>query len=141
MDEQWVSFRIADELYVHSTTVIREVIPYLKPSPVPGTPDFVTGILNVRGQVVTVVSARGLLSQGDRVNLDDQKVLVLELAEELVGVCVDSVGDIVSFESDQVQWSDTQSDSKIIRGTVKLGDILYIVTDFAEYCRDISEKL
>jgi len=141
LDEQWVGFHIADEQYVHSTAEIREVIPYLKPSPVPGSQDFVTGILNVRGQVVTVVSARGLLAQRDAGDCDDQKVLILELGEELVGVCVDSVGDIVSFESDQVQWSDTQSDSKIIRGTVQLGDILYIVTDFAEYCREISEKL
>lgn len=140
MNEQWVSFWIDQERYVHSTNEIREVVPYQEPKPVPGSPDFILGILNVRGKVATVLGSRRLLGQEDLDEKDEQKILLLELDEELIGICVDSVGDIVAFEHDNIQWLEKQNTSEVITGTVKLKEALYIVTDFAEYCRTLSTQ-
>ncbi|WP_233468497.1 chemotaxis protein CheW [Zooshikella ganghwensis] len=58
MDKQYLCFHLNDEYFVHSVSNIREVMPYLGPTPVPGSPDIVEGVLNIRGNVVSIISAQ-----------------------------------------------------------------------------------
>lgn len=55
---QWVTFQLEDETYGINVMQVREVLRYTEIAPVPGAPDYVLGIINLRGNVVTVIDTR-----------------------------------------------------------------------------------
>ncbi len=55
---QWVTFQLEDETYGINVMQVREVLRYSEIAPVPGAPDYVIGIINLRGNVVTVIDTR-----------------------------------------------------------------------------------
>lgn len=55
---QWVTFSLADETYGINVMQVQEVLKMTEIAPVPGAPDYVLGIINLRGNVVTVVDTR-----------------------------------------------------------------------------------
>src|SRR5690554_1482395 len=55
---QWVTFRLEDETYGINVMQVQEVLRYTEIAPVPGAPSYVLGIINLRGNVVTVIDTR-----------------------------------------------------------------------------------
>ncbi len=55
---QWVTFQLEEETYGINVMQVREVLRYTEIAPVPGAPDYVLGIINLRGNVVTVIDTR-----------------------------------------------------------------------------------
>ncbi len=55
---QWVTFQLEEETYGINVMQVREVLRYTEIAPVPGAPDYVIGIINLRGNVVTVIDTR-----------------------------------------------------------------------------------
>ena len=55
---QWVSFSLGDETFACKIKKIQEIIPYQEPIPVPGSPTEIEGVLNVRGEIIPVVSGQ-----------------------------------------------------------------------------------
>jgi purine-binding chemotaxis protein CheW len=55
---RWVTFRLDNELYGINVLQVQEVLRYTEIVPVPGAPEFVLGIINLRGNVVTVIDTR-----------------------------------------------------------------------------------
>jgi len=130
--EQWISFYINGEVYAQPIAVIREIVPYREASPVPGAPPEVEGIVNIRGDVMSVINTRKLMDAPDIDQYDENaRILILESGEHLLGFSVDKVSEIVGFNNEQVEYS--QSDSGLIKGTVNLPQGLYIVADLGEY--------
>ncbi len=64
---QWVTFQLEEETYGINVMQVREVLRYSEIAPVPGAPDYVLGIINLRGNVVTVIDTRSRfgLMQGE----------------------------------------------------------------------------
>ncbi len=58
---QWVTFQLEEETYGINVMQVREVLRYTEIAPVPGAPDYVLGIINLRGNVVTVIDTRSRL--------------------------------------------------------------------------------
>ena len=139
LSDQWISFEVGSETYAHSVDKIKEIIPYVDPVPVPGAPGFAEGILNVRGNVVTILSSRSLFNLEESGTLEDGRIIIFELGDEQLGISVDSVGDIIAFQSDHVEWSDQGGQFQLIKGTFHLDGQLYILTDFSS-CADICHK-
>lgn len=132
--QQWVSFGLAGETYVHLVGQVREVIRYSEPVPVPGSPADVEGILSVRGEVVPVLSGRALVAQTgteDAVSADSWRIIIFETRGGQFGLSVDSVGDILSFQEDQVSWQ--ESSSALVRGTVQHQGKLLIVAALSDF--------
>ena len=55
---QWVTYRLGEETYGINVMQVQEVLRYTEIAPVPGAPDYVLGIINLRGNVVTVIDTR-----------------------------------------------------------------------------------
>ncbi len=55
---QWVTFKLQEETYGINVMQVQEVLRYTEIAPVPGSPDYVLGIINLRGNVVTVIDTR-----------------------------------------------------------------------------------
>ncbi|MFT6102687.1 MAG: purine-binding chemotaxis protein CheW [Granulosicoccus sp.] len=129
-DEQWISFKVESETYVHSVDSIKEIIPYKLPVPVPGSDRCTEGILNVRGNIVTILSGHLLFGRNKPKAAGERRIIILEMGTDKVGVSVDSVADIICFQLEDVQWIDQRG---VIKGTRQLDDQLYILTDFSNY--------
>lgn len=129
--EQWISFHINGATYVQPIEQVREIVPYREPAPVPGAPAEVEGIVNIRGDVISVISARHLMDAPSYLANDDSRILIIEHEQNLIGFTVDSVSEIVGFNSDQIEHG--YADHDLIKGTVKIESELYIVADLANY--------
>ncbi|WKD49089.1 chemotaxis protein CheW [Microbulbifer spongiae] len=93
---------MGDETYVYPTDEIKETILYADPVPVPGSPRFTEGILNVRGSMVAALSSRVVIGVESTGFLKEDRIIIFEMGKEQFGVSMDSVGDIITFQSDQV---------------------------------------
>ena len=92
-----LSFLLADETYAIETPFIREVYPLTELTPVPCTPDFIRGIINVRGRILTVVDIRGFFDLPGKGMTDLDRVIILHAGAMELGILADEIigiGDI-----------------------------------------------
>lgn len=138
--EQWISFTLGSEIYVHAIDTVREIIPYSRPVPVPGTAAEVEGVLNVRGEVVPILSGRTLLELGDEPPDEHWRIIILEIASGLTGLCVDAVREIVTFPAAAIEPNGQVIDGGLVKGTFKHGEALLIPLDLSDYCKSHGEN-
>ena len=86
-----VEFRMGEENYAFASTYIREVYPVKEITPLPCTPPFVLGIINLRGQILSVLDLRQLFGLPLTVNGPRDRVIVIGDHEMELGVMVDEV--------------------------------------------------
>jgi purine-binding chemotaxis protein CheW len=129
--DQWISFYIDEAAYAQSIHDVREIVPYRKPAPVPGAPAEVEGIVNIRGNVISVINGRHLMDAANGTSDDNSRILIIEQEHNLLGFSVDDVSEIIGFNNDEIERGHAEHD--LIKGTVQLNEGLYIVTDLAQY--------
>ena len=76
---QWVTYRLGEETYGINVMQVQEVLRYTEIAPVPGAPDYVLGIINLRGNVVTVIDTRARFGLPPT-EITDNTLLVLCIA-------------------------------------------------------------
>ena len=86
-----VEFLLADERFGIESVWVREVFPLRELTPVPCTPSFVMGILNVRGQIRTVIDIRRFFDLPLKALTDLNQVLFLETEQMQVGILADAI--------------------------------------------------
>ena len=94
---RWVTFRLADEIYGINVMQVQEVLRMTDVAPVPGAPHFVMGIINLRGNVVTVLDTRKLLDLATSDITDSSRIMIIESGKVTVGLLVDSVAEVVNI--------------------------------------------
>ena len=75
---QWVTFRLADEIYGINVMQVQEVLRVSEIAPVPGAPHYVLGIINLRGNVVTVIDTRIRLGLATAEVTDATRIVIIE---------------------------------------------------------------
>jgi len=129
---QWVTFRLEGELYGINVIQVQEVLRVSEVAPVPGAPNYVLGIINLRGNVVTVIDTRRRFMLTEREIDDDARIVVIEVMGQIVGLLVDSVAEVVYLrESEIEQAPDVGNDesSKYIQGVASRESGLLILVD------------
>ena len=135
-NNQWLTFNVANECYVHDVSFIKSIVLYDVPQEVPGSPDGMLGILNVRGEPISIFSARRLLGVMDAEATDQWKIILFDFPDGTFGLIVDSVDVLVNFPSSSIDRNTQQTDSDLIQGTVHFDDRLMIVLDCSKACLD-----
>lgn len=129
---QWVTFRLEGELYGINVIQVQEVLRNTDIAPVPGAPDYVLGIINLRGNVVTVVDTRRRFALSDHEADDSTRIVIIEVEGQIVGLMVDSVAEVVYLRSSEIESApDVGNDesSKYILGVVTRETDLLILVD------------
>ncbi|MCA6059218.1 chemotaxis protein CheW [Thalassolituus sp. ST750PaO-4] len=122
--QKWLTFRLDETCYCLPVRQVREVAHFQPPEPVPGAPAVVSGIINQRGDVVTVLDGRALLGLAAQEATDDSRIMTLELEHEVVGMVIDQVQEIIELnESDIEPPAQTQA---LILGTYQQGEELLV---------------
>lgn len=86
-----VEFRLAAERYAFESSMVREVVPISELTPMPCTPPFVLGIINLRGQILSVIDIKKLFGLPEKGITQLNKVIVLSSDEMEFGVLADEV--------------------------------------------------
>lgn len=129
---QWVTFRLGDESYGVDVMQVREVLRFTEIAPVPGAPEFVLGIINLRGNVVTVVDARTRLGMPTREPDDASRIIVVESGEQVMGILVDSVAEVAYLYASQMESAPNvgnEESSRFIQGVSNRDKDLLILMD------------
>lgn len=137
MDTQpWLTFSLDDTVYCIPVSNIREVTPWLRPEPVPAAPAMVEGIINLRGDIVTVICGRRMLGLADIAADDETRIMTLELKREVIGLTVDRVREIIELNGSDIE--PPPAPQPAILGTCQVGDILVVALDI-NYLSGLSE--
>ena len=131
-DMRFVAFRLGEETFCVDVLRIQEVIRETEITPVPGAPGFVLGIINLRGNVVTIVDGRKRFDLQATETDDNSRILILESETETTGLLVDSVSEIVNINSDDIDPApDTgkAASSEFVYGVTSRNGKLFIIVD------------
>ncbi|UZE94931.1 chemotaxis protein CheW [Alkalimarinus alittae] len=130
---QYVTFRLDDETYGINVMQIQEVLRYTEIAPVPGAPDYVLGIINLRGNVVTVIDTRKRFGLTQSDISDHTRIVVLEIDNQVVGVLVDSVAEVVYLKQSEVETAPNvgnEESARFIQGVCNKNGELIILVEF-----------
>ncbi|HQS02072.1 MAG TPA: chemotaxis protein CheW [Halothiobacillus sp.] len=96
---RWVTFTVADETYALNVLDVQEVLRAAEITPIPGAHPAVRGIINLRGNVVTILDARVFFALPEKPFDDDSRIMVAELRSgEVAGIVVDSVAEVIALD-------------------------------------------
>ena len=136
---QCVTFRLDDEIYGINVMLVQEVLRVTDIAPVPGAPEYVIGIINLRGNVVTVIDTRMRFGLSSREMDDATRIVIIETEKQTVGMVVDSVSEVVDIYSNEIESAPNVGNdetARYIEGVVSRGDNLLILVDLNKLLND-----
>jgi purine-binding chemotaxis protein CheW len=100
---EFISFSIGEEQYGVDIMAVREIKGWAEITHLPKQPDYVRGVLNLRGVMVPIIDLRCRFGQGTTEATPYHVVIVVQVEQRLVGLLADRVLDILAFDAGQVQ--------------------------------------
>lgn len=128
-DNQFVTFSIDEDEFGIEIIKVQEIIGYTKPTHVPNIPDFVCGVINLRGLIIPVIDLRKRFRMKEKEYNKYTVILVVEVATRIVGLIVDSVSDVLTLKKENMQEVPefTKFRSDYIKGMGKINDKLVLL--------------
>ena len=128
---QWVTYKLAEEVYGINVMQVQEVLRLTEITPVPGAPAYVLGIINLRGNVVTVIDSRIRFGLPVREATEESRIIITEVGGHVIGMLVDSVAEVVYLHQSDIDTAPNVSDdsSRFIQGVCNRDDYLLILVD------------
>ncbi len=136
---QCVTFRLDAEVYGINVMLVQEVLRITDIAPVPGAPSYVVGIINLRGNVVTVIDTRMRFGLPPKETDDATRIVIIETEHQTVGIIVDSVSEVVDIYSNEIETAPNVGNdetARYIEGVVSRGEELLILVDLNKLLTD-----
>ncbi|MFA7296012.1 MAG: chemotaxis protein CheW [Dehalococcoidia bacterium] len=143
-ERQLVVFDLAGEAYGVNIGTVREIIRMQAVTHVPETPDFVEGVINLRGRVIPVVDLRKRFGLETSEHTSDSRIVVVDIAGHDIGVIVDAVTEVLRVAGASIESASaliTTEDSYYMDGIAKIGDRLLILLDLDRVLQLTSDQL
>lgn len=133
---QYLTFKLDEESFATEISKVREVLEYTQVTPVPRSPEFMQGVINLRGSVVPVVDLRLQFGMTAVEPTVDSCIIIIEVNIEgtstILGALADSVQEVIDFRPEQLEPAPsfgTRIDNDFVQHMGKLGDRFVIVLD------------
>ncbi len=129
---QLVTFSLGTEEFSIDILKVQEIIRPMDITRVPGAPEFIEGVINLRGRVIPVMDLRRRLGMQAQEETRDTRIVVVEVGGKTVGLKVDSVSEVLRLSTDRIEPPpsfDSVQNTDCIRGVGKLEDRLIILLD------------
>ncbi|WP_448213075.1 chemotaxis protein CheW [Colwellia sp. MEBiC06753] len=136
---QWVTFKLETETYGINVMQVQEVLRYTEIAPVPGAPDYVLGIINLRGNVVTVIDTRARFGLEGAEITDNTRIVIIEAEKQVIGILVDSVAEVVYLRSSEIDVAPNvgnDESARFIQGVSNRDGELLILVDLNKLLSD-----
>ncbi len=122
---QFVSFLLGLEEYGVDISKVHEIIRFPEITHVPQMPEFIDGVINLRGRVIPVMNLRKKFGFDDVERDNKQRIIVVEIEQKVTGIIVDGVSEVLDIESGQIDPAPTMGtrvNTDFIKGMAKLSD-------------------
>ena len=132
---QLVIFKIGKEEFGVPISEVREIVRLIPITPVPRAPDFVEGVVNLRGQILAIIDLAKRLKLTPSPRSDKSRIIVVELEGNIIGMIVDEVVEVLRLSSENIDKAPelitTEIHEEYLKGVGKLGERLLILIDLA----------
>lgn len=129
---QFVSFVVAGEEFGVNILAVQEIIRPIAVTRVPHAPEFVEGVVNLRGRILPVIDLRTRFGFPAREQDDDTRIVVVEMEHQVVGFVTDAVREVIRVDASTIEPAPELAvgvDAHYLRGVAKLDDRLLILLD------------
>ena len=136
---QWVTFKLDSETYGINVMQVQEVLRYSEIAPVPGAPTYVLGIINLRGNVVTVIDTRQRFGLKPADITDNTRIVIIEAEKQVIGILVDSVAEVVYLKASEIDDAPNvgnDDSARFIQGVSNREGELLILVDLNQLLSD-----
>lgn len=134
LEGQYVTFKIGNELFAADVFLIREILEVPEITKIPGMPEYMNGIINIRGNVVPVLDLRMKFGEGKTEKTDSTAIIVSELSngenELQIGFLVDQAEQVHTFDAARIEEAPAMKlfkDKTYILGMGKLEDDKFVL--------------
>ncbi|MFZ9519957.1 MAG: chemotaxis protein CheW [Silvanigrellaceae bacterium] len=100
--DNYLSFIVGGERFAISLKEVREVVPLRDLAPVPFTPDYIQGILNLRGSIVTVIDLGKRFELKQTQENEEESILIVEHNQTLLGLKIDSMDGVIHLSAEEL---------------------------------------
>ena len=129
--QEFLTFRLGGEEYAIEILKVREIRNWEDPTKIVNAPDFLKGVINLRGTIVPIVDLR-VKFKGEAKYDQFTVVIILSIADRVIGIVVDAVSDVTTLAPDQIRPAPafgSAVDARFITGMGTVGERMLILTD------------
>ena len=135
LEGKFLTFVLSNEEYGIEILKVREIIGLMDITSVPQTPDYMKGVINLRGKVIPVIDLRMKFSMPEEEHTQETCVIVVEVNSTSIGLIVDSVSEVADIGSGEIENAPKFGqgiDTSFIMGLGKVKDKIIIMLDIDE---------
>lgn len=150
VDQKLLTFSLGNEGYGISILKVKEIIGMLSITQVPRTPDFIKGVINLRGKIIPIMDLRIKFGMEEKPYNERTCIIVIEVTiqgvERLLGVVVDTVSEVININAEDIEPAPqygSQVEHNLISGMGKIKDRVVIILDIEEvvFCDEMIKML
>jgi purine-binding chemotaxis protein CheW len=130
--QEYLTYTLGPEEYAIDILKVQEIRGYEPPTTIANAPDFLKGVINLRGTIVPIVDLRVKFNVGKADYTPFTVVIILNIGSRVVGIVVDSVSDVTMLRQEQIRPAPEFAatvDTKYINGLCTLDERMLIVVD------------
>lgn len=124
---QFVIFKLGEEHFAVETDKILSINDMMTITRVPKAPDYIKGLINLRGSIKSLVDVNLLLNIESK--RQQNNIIILKVDEEEIGISVDEVEEVIDIDEDRLQRLETHNTEAYIKGVIDLEEKLLTVID------------
>lgn len=129
---QYLTFTLGQEEYGVEILKVQEIKGYSAITPIPNTPPYIKGVMNLRGTIIPVVDLRSKFGMNEAEYNQFTVIIVVTVGTKIMGLIVDAVSDVLNIPRDDIQETPdfgTAVDAQFISGMAKAGEKLVVLVD------------
>ena len=141
---KFLTFFLGNEEYAIEILKVHEIIGLMTITPVPRMPDYIRGVLNLRGKIVPVMNLRTRFGLEEIDDTDETCIIVVQDGKYLMGVLVDKVSEVVDIETEEIE--DVPSvgvadQSEYLAGLGKVRDSVKMIIEVQKVLFDVPDEV
>ncbi len=130
--QQFLTFKVSNEEYGVSLMSVREIKGWAKATRLPNSPEFMKGVINLRGVVIPIFDLRKRFKMGDTEPNEKNVVIMLAVGKRLIGILVDAVSDILNVNSSEVRPAphvESKIEADFVSGIISIDEKMVVILD------------
>ena len=142
---QYLTFKLADEIFAVDVAKVREILEWTTITKVPQTPEYMCGVINLRGSVVPVIDLKQKFGMAATAKTVNTCIIVVEVAQEnetiVLGALADSVQEVFELEPDKIEPAPkigTNLNTDFLQGMGKHNESFIMILDIDRVFGDVE---
>lgn len=125
---QAVIFNLNDEQFAVETSKVQSINDMMQITKVPNAPRHIRGLINLRGNIISLLDINLLLDEEPKHGNQDN-IIILEMQEELVGISVDQVDEVLDLEEKSIEKVEDDKRKQYIKGVINFQERIVTLID------------